>query len=290
MYRDPGEYPISFGDIFEGDHLIDVHARRETRPMGGGDMPRKTAERMSDVVNRPLIDSAQTVPVYTPALSPAPESFHALAFGGQRMKQDAPLRAILLSDSCAVDTALGTERGQRTQGRLLFAPIAPATEAQVTKLKGRRKFGSFPLPEDAKLHFEGGIAQLKDCFMVDARDVLVEDRLLSLCDEAAAELEAAWDACALRRGPHVVEHNVAKLARSLADGEADADTVSSVEMIAQTLIMAWRLEGGLLRAAADSPEHDESMLQQLVVELKELEESARTAHERLTEALSPGAG
>jgi hypothetical protein len=282
VYRDPDEDPISFGDIFEGEHLIDVHAKLETRPLGGGDTPRITTERILKKFNRDLTGSGDPVPVYSPALPPLKESFHALAFGGDRMKDDGPLRAILISDSCIVDTALGGERGRRPQGRLLFAPVVTATEAQITKLQERRVFGRFPLPKDTELHFDGGVAELRDCFMVDARDVRASDRILTLSDEAAEDLEAAWDASAMRRGPHVVEHNVAKLARSLAGDEdvSDAD-VEVVETIAQTLIAAWRLEGGLLRAAADAQEPDAEALQQIVAELKELEESARLAHERL---------
>jgi hypothetical protein len=284
VYRDPGEDPISFGDIFEGEHLIDVHAKLETRPLGGGDTPRITTERILKKFNRDLISSDDPVPVYSPALPPLKESFHALAFGGDRIKDNGPLRAILISDSCIVDTALGGERGRRPQGRLLFAPVVNATDAQITKLQERRVFGRFPLPKDTDLHFDGGVAELRDCFMVDARDVRATDRIITLSDEAAEDLEAAWDVSAMRRGPHVVEHNVTKLARSLAGGDedvSDAD-VEAVEMIAQTLIAAWRLEGGLLRAAADAQEPDAEALHQMVAELKDLEESARLAHERLT--------
>jgi len=284
VYRVPGD-PISFGDIFEGEHLIDVYAKLETRPLGGGDTPRITTERILKKFNRPLTGSSEAVPVYSPALPPLKESFHALAFGGDRIKQDGPLRAILLSDGCAIDTALGIERGRRPQGRLLFAPIGSANDAEIAKLEERPLFGRFPLPKDPKL-FDGGIAELRDCFMVDARDVHTQHRILTLSPEAADDLEAAWDACALRRGPHVVEHNIAKLAQALAGEEGNAgDQADVVEMIARTLISAWRLEGGLLRAAADAPKPDTEALQQIVDELKELEESAHAAHERLAQAL-----
>lgn len=202
------------------------------------------------------------------------------------MKQDCPLRAILLSDSCTVDTALGTERGRRAQGRLLFAPIVPATEPQIVKLQTRRVFGRFPLPKDTDRHFAGGVAELRDCFMVDARAVRVADRFLTLSDLAAEDLEAAWDACATRRGPHVVEHNVARLAGSLSEGEgASQDDFDAVEMVAETLIAAWRLEGGVLRAAADSLTGDKAAVEQIVSELELLESFARIAHERLARAI-----
>ncbi len=290
VYRDPGEDPISFGDIFEGKHFIDVHAKLETRPLGGGDTPRVTTERILKKFNRPLTGTAEAVPIYSPALPPLKENFHALAFGGERMKGDGPLRAILLSDSCTVDTALGTERGRRPQGRLLFAPVLPATEAQIVKLEERRVFGRFPLPKDKEREFDGGVAELRDCFMVDARDVCPNDRILTLSGEAAEDLEAAWDACAMRRGPHVVEHNVTKLASLLANDEGVSDDdIEAVEMIAQTLVTAWRLEGGLLRAVADSPVTEKAALEQIVTELKQLEKFARSAHERLTRATTSSA-
>jgi hypothetical protein len=285
VYRDPGEDPISFGDIFQGNHLIDVHARLQTRRLGGGDMPRTAAERISRAVNRPLADPGENVPMYTPALPQRPVDFHVLAFGGATMKRDNPLRAILLSDSCAIDTALGTERGRRAQGRLLFAPIVPTTKETVEALEDEPLFGRFPL-NAAPGRFGWATAELRDCFMVDARDVREEDRILTLTAEAAEDLEASWDACALRRGPLAVSHNIAKLASALAgEGGDPEEQAGAVEMLEQMFVIAWRLEGGLLRAVADAPAPDRAALEQIVDELKKLEEAARTAHERLSEAL-----
>jgi len=285
VYRDPDEDPISFGDIFEGKHLIDVHARLETRQLGGGNMPRTAAERISRAVNRPLSDPAETVPMYTPALPQRSEDFHVLAFGGATMKRDEPMRATLLSDSSAIDTALGTERGRRAQGRLLFAPIVPTTKEAVEALDEEPVFGRFPLnAEPGK--FGWATAELRDCFMVDARDVRNEDRILSLTAEAAEDLEVSWDACVLRRGPLAVSHNIAKLAGALAgEGGDPQEQAGAVEMIEDMLLIAWQLEGGLLRAVADAPAPDMAVLGQIVDELKRLEQTAREAHERLSEAL-----
>jgi hypothetical protein len=286
VYRDPAEDPVSFGDIFEGPHLIDVHAKLETRPLGGGDTPRVTTERILKKFNRPLTGSDAEVPIYSPALPPLKMSFHALAFGGERMKEDGPLQAIMLSDSCAIDTALGKERDRRPQGRLLFAPIVRATEAQITKLEETGVFGRFSLPAADQPPFTGGVAELRDCFMVDARDVSAKDRVLALTDDAADDLEAVWDACALRRGPHAVAHNVAKLARALAgDGGNPEDEAEKVEVIIEALTVAWRLEGGVLRAAADSRGLEPAVIQQIVDELEELEKLARAAREGLARAL-----
>jgi hypothetical protein len=285
VYRDPGEDPISFGDIFEGEHLIDVHARLQTRRLGGGNMPRTAAEKISKAVNRPLADPGENVPMYTPALPQRQEDFHVLAFGGATMKGDEPLRAILLSDSCAIDTALGVERGRRAQGRLLFAPIVPTTKEAVEALDKHPLFGRFQLNE-APGKFSWATAELRDCFMVDARDVRTEDRILTLDAEAATDLEVSWDACALRRGPLAVSHNIAKLASALAgEGGDPEEHAKTVEKLEEMLLIAWRLEGGLLRAVADAPAPDRAALQQILEELQKIEETARGACERLSEVL-----
>lgn len=248
-------------------------------------MPRTAAEKISKAVNRPLADPGENVPMYTPALPQRQEDFHVLAFAGATMKGDEPMRAILLSDSCAIDTALGLERGRRPQGRLLFAPIVPATKETVEALDDEPLFGRFPL-EAAPGKLGWATAELRDCFMVDARDVRIEDRILTLNAEAAADLEVSWDACALRRGPLAVSHNIAKLASALAgEGGDPEEQAKAVEKIEEMLLIAWRLEGGLLRAVADAPTPDRAALEQIVDELKKLEEAARAAHERLSAAL-----
>jgi hypothetical protein len=282
VYRDPGDDAISFGDIFESVHLIDIFVRSDASALGGGPMPRGAAEKVARQMNLEL--AGGDIAMYTPALKQRPEQWYVLGQGAT-MKLDAPIRAILLSDSCAVDKALGINRdgGGRTQGRLLFAPVVPATAAQLERLLDVPIFGRFPLRKEGS--FAGAVAELARCFMVDVRDVEVKDRLLGLTEDAAEDLEVAWNAYALRRGPLVTEHNLAKLAAMLAGDASDApDQDEAVEMIEQALFVAWRLEGGSLRAAADSPQLDADKLDQLVADLTELEEAARTAHERLSHA------
>lgn len=244
-------------------------------------MPRTVSEKIARAVNRELTDTGERIAMYTPALPQHPDKFHVLGQGAT-MKLDAPIRAILLSDSCAIDTALGVERdGRRVHGRLLFAPIVPASDLQLESLTNRPIFGRFPMLKNGRL--SGAVAELRHCFMVDARDVRKEDRIVALTDEGAEELETAWDAWALRRGPLVIEHNMQKLASTLNDGGVDtSDQDAAVGTVEQALVAAWRLEGGALRAAADSPEPDLEALGRLVAGLKELEEAAREAHERLS--------
>lgn len=276
MYRAPAER-ISFGDIFEAHHLIDVHASSETRPLGGKPLPRPAAVKLAGANNLTLKDAGDKIPVFTPAVDQHPDRFDALARGGN-VKQEGKKRAILLTDSCAVDTALVVGRaGRRTRGRLLFAPITPpGDDDNMASLRSRPQFGRFPLPD----HDAGpGIVELRHCFMVDVRDVHAGDRVLALDDETAEELEIAWSAYALRRGPLATEHNVTKLASIVTSEPSELDPV---EMIEETLNAAWRIEGRYLREAAESPQLDTEKMNRLVSELKQLEEAARIAHERLS--------
>ena len=59
----------------------------------------------------------------------------------------------------------------------------------------------------------------------------------------------------------------------------------AVEMVEEMLLIAWQLEGGLLRAVADAPAPDRAALEQIVDELKKLEAVARAAHGQLSAAL-----
>lgn len=285
VYRDPGEDPISFGDVFECDYLIDIHCRANTRALGGGDMQRTTAEKLARAESRSL-EPGDPVPVYSPLLPPRRESSYVLG-SGTTMKLKAPVRAILISDSCAVDTALGVDReGRRPDGRLLFAPLVPATALQLQKLTDPPIFGRFPLIRLAESDdHDGAVAELRCCFMVDARDVDKKDRILALTAEAAEDLEVAWDAYALRRGPQAVEHNVGKLARRLGrdpDSRAIEDAMDALE---RALESAWRLEGGALRRAAATREGADlatpEEVARLMAELQDLERLAREARERL---------
>ncbi len=281
MYRDPGDNPISFGDIFESVHLIDIHVGSDASALGGGPMPRRAAERIAEHNNLELTDSGDMIPVYTPAMKQHPEKFHVLG-RGSTMKLDAPIRAILLTDSCAVDTALTVDRrGRRAQGRLLFAPVVLTDDAHLKRLIEKPVFGRFPLPK-AEI-FDGAIAELNRCFMVDVRDVSLDDRILGLTEEASEELEVAWNAYALRRGPLVTERNVAKLASIIAGGSSDpSEPDGPAEMIGEALNVAWRLEGGSLRAAAESQQLDTETIDQLIADLVELEAATRKARERLS--------
>lgn len=283
MYRDPDEDPISFGDIFESEHLIDVYAAGETRALGGGPMDRRAAKKIAEQNNREFTDlQSEQVPLYTPAMAQHPDSFDVLA-RGSNMKLEAPNRAILLADSCAVDTALVRDReGRRKRGRVLFAPVVPAEEGEVERLTEHPQYGRFPLAS-CETFEHGAIAELRYCFMFDVRVVNEDDRILALDDEALEDLEVAFTAHALRRGPLATERNVERLAAIVA-AESDPSKLEGLaETIGEVLNIAWRLEGSM-NDAAESPPLDPEKLDRLAADLHELEEAARAARERLTQA------
>jgi hypothetical protein len=281
VYRSPDER-VSFGDIFESDYLIDIHVDSNTSALGGGPMDRRVAERIAKQNNLSLTDDeSERILVYTPAMQQHRDRFDVLG-RGTTMKLTTPNRGILLTDSCAVDTALVVDRdGRRKRGRLLFAPVVPARDDDVDRLTEKPVWGRFPLPRADS--FDGGaVAELRYCFMVDVRDVCAEHRILALDEEAADELEVAWNAYALRRGPLATERNAVKLEASLpgtSDDPSHAD--GPTEMIEEALNVAWRLEG-TLSEAAETAEFDIDKLNHLAADLKELEEAARIAHERLS--------
>lgn len=279
VYRQLAGDPISFGDMFESGHLIDIFVQSDTSALGGAPMPRGLADKIAGALSLELEGSEPMVPLYSPAIPPRREQTDVLG-QGTTMKAGAPVRAILLSDSCAVDSALAVEReARRAHGRLLFAPIIPATPEQVERLRARSVFGRFPLPGTGS--FDGGIADLARCFMVDVRAIEVDDCIMGLTEEAAEDLEVAWHAYALRRGPLVTEHNLAKLAPMLAGDASDApDPDEALEMIGQALNAARRLEVSL-GVAADAPRLDADSLDGLVAELTALGDAARLARERL---------
>jgi hypothetical protein len=281
VYRDPDER-VSFGDIFEREFFIDVHVDSKTSPLGGGPMDRRVADRIASQNHLELNDlESDEVLVFTPALGQLKEQFDVLA-RGSNMKLPAPNRAILLTDSCAVDTALVVDRhGRRKRGRLLFAPVVPAGDDDVARLTQKPVWGRFPLQKST--NFAGAVAELRYCFMVDVRDVLPEHRIVSLDEDGTEELEVAWNAYALRRGPLATERNAAKLSDSLrSDADTESDTVGPAEMIEEALNVAWRLEGSLSEAA-ETPELDSTKLDRLATDLSELEEVARSARERLSD-------
>ncbi len=226
-YLPPGR-TISFGDIFDLSFLYDVHVRADAVALGSRDLPAKAGGGRA----------------------------YANAYPGRQwvLARGELGLGILISDNCLVDTALGQDRGNAPpKGRLLFAPV---TEIPVRDLP-LKTFGRFALPRWDGV-WEAASAELRRCFMVDARDVAGnrDKRRVSLGAETAEQLEIRWSAYAARRGPLSSGRNCEKLAevlaRELGDQEltqGDRDVAFSV---AAALATAWRVEGSDLEAVSDA--------------------------------------
>ncbi len=260
FFQEP-ESEVSFGDVFAAEFLYDAHLRTEAAQMGTRDVPAKQGGGV----------------VYGPQFTRKAE--YVLAHG-------APYRAILITDNCAVDTALGQGRGgSRPKGRLLFAPIVDAPEQDMTT----GNYGRFPMPAWRDRLPGTAIAELRRCFMVDARAVAghKDARIASLTLGARDALELRWNAYAARRGPMPNKRNAEKLAELVAraqDGPSpnvDSDLASAV---AAVFLLAWRLEGRHLEAAADAQDQGrpgDTEISSLEFYLRELSEKAREAADAL---------
>jgi len=150
-------------------------------------------------------------------------------------------------------------------------------------------FGRFALP--AGELFEGGIADLSRCFMVDVRDVDAGDRVASLGEDLVEGLEIAWNAASVRRGPLVARRNALKLAELLA-GEGNLTTQKEMDasLVAEALGVAWRVEGRDLQRAAEAADRGEltdSVLEDLISDLLMMGELAQRAAERLSDYRQP---
>jgi hypothetical protein len=103
----------------------------------------------------------------------------------------------------------------------------------------------------------------------------------ALTEETLEDLEVAWNAHALRRGPLATEHVVSDLADLLKERSSQAE--ETAHAVLEALNIAWRLEGGSLSDVAESSSLEREKLDRLVADLRELAEAARTAHERLSD-------
>ncbi len=225
---------LSFGDICEAEFLYDVHARADARAL--------TREEASAPFARKKWQIDEAVSYFVP-LGPTDESY-VLAHG-------RPRTALLLSDDCLIETALGRD-GRDPSGRLLFAPVAPASQDTLDSLDELPTYGRFGLRSD-EVHAEHAIVELRRCFMVDARDVaaLADGfSVRSLTDETRDGLALRWAAYAIRRGKFVVEDNLEKFGELLLDaGIEQAAAERFAVAVAAAAAAAWRYEGSGIEEA-----------------------------------------
>lgn len=290
-YADPGD-DVEFGDIFEADFLLDIFAREDTTLLGGGPLPATLAPKVGKWMNTQL--GQEGIELFSASFPAKPEKRFALAHASY--STDTTRRAILISDSCLTATALAQGRQQRSVGgRLLFAPLTVVEEAKWQKLVQTEDFERFPLPKDERVGI-AMVAELSNCFMVDARDVKthVGSRLASLSRGLAEELEVHWNGYATRRGPRAYGRNTLKLASLLAGGgqpgEADEN---ATDALAAALDLALVLESADLEdvsaaeavvrfGEADPAEVTPPLVARIVEHLRELSELASAAADELS--------
>ena len=277
MYVTPSG-DVEFGDVFSAEWLFDVHVRGDAVPLKPFDCP-----------------AGKRRPAVTGYAKAQPTSNRDLV-----LAHGQPRRAIVVSDSCEVESVLI----RRRRGRLIFAAVDawPGDAAEADKALTSGNFRRHPLPPADG--FAGGVALFESLFAVGHDAVTASadhSRVARLDDDAVVDLEIRWNAYSTRRGPRTHADNARKLAVLLsADGDAaaldslldpesgvepDSLDVAAANLVAQTLTAAWDIEGRVLNAMADALEARERAEQsrdELTARLTELENLARTAQEALT--------
>ena len=235
-----------FGDVFQADFLLDTYVRSGAAPLGRGQLSATQAAKLARLTGV----ASGNVAIYSPS------------FGGDEglaltRASAVSGTAMLVSDSCAVATALAQGREKRSvAGRLLFAPVVVAPDPrQWQRLAETVDFGRMAMePHDGWP--EGAIVELRYCFMADARDIKLNlaKRLATLTPDGADEVAARWSAFSTRRGPHAYELSTTKLAHVLAapgTGGVTDEHFAAGDAVAEALDAAWTLEGGALEEVVD---------------------------------------
>jgi hypothetical protein len=278
LYKPPGKY-VRFGDIFDAPHLIATYLRADAVELGSADLPATLAPKVGKRLGVELPE--EPLRLYGPLLRKREQEDFVLAHGKRE-------RAILLTDNCTISTIFGYDRDKpRRTGALMFAPVRDEPD-QIEKVRTSRPFNRFAL-EQAAFFPAGGIVDFRRVCMVDARDIDPKTRVAALGDELAEDLEASLAAYAVRRGPNVVDRNVAKLAGLLTGAGIDEHAAEgSAARIADALGVAWRLEGGPLEDAAeayDDRKDPEPPLRALAADFRDLARTAAAAAEDLERQL-----
>jgi hypothetical protein len=273
---------VLFGDVFEASYLYDVHLQGDAARLTQGQFP-KAAPLSGNFYTEP----SDKLPLNGDVVRAHGRSGREVQGREHRDSHDLPGRAVLLSDDCHIPTAYG-HRPDRTQarGRLLFAIVIPADGDEIREVARSANFGRFALPA-AELLVEGGIAELRRTFLVRARDVHPDHRIVSLDEKARSRLERRWNAHVCRRGPEASLQNARKVGRLLAgDSEPTPEQVAAVERLWHTLDLAWDFEGRTMRAASEALEAGlsaDAPLSQIVADLEGLSVLASEAARLLAE-------
>ena len=237
MYSTPAG-PPGFGDILDADWFHSAYVRRDAVSLAAGPALLGGGRAWQEAEASPSRDT--------------------LLAHGRRV------RAILLNDPCEIDSVLGHRGGSR----LLVAGLAEwSSDASSWLEAGRlRDFRRHLLPPGDG--FEGAVVQFSSLFLVVDRCIQDARRLWSLDRGAQVNLEVAWEAYAVRRGPKAVADNSRKLAAILTapgdeviardvltDPNLESPEATAVKnAVGGALEAAWEIEGARLNDVADTVE------------------------------------
>lgn len=271
----PPRPEVLFGDIFEANYFFDVHLEGDAMRLTEGMFPPKA----------PLSGVFYTQPEEKLRLGGDYVRAHGRS-GRERPGREnqgtlsEPGRAVLLSDDCYIPTVYGS-RGERRSGngRLLFAIITkPDDEPDVVATAGSN-FARFALSADGPLT-PSGIAELKNTFLVRARDVDPSHRIASLDESGRLALEKRWNAFACRRGPEASQINAQKLGTLIVGKNAPTpDQDEAITLLWQTLDLNWDFEGRTMRSVSDALEADQGPQPSLSRVIKDLRRISVLANE-----------
>lgn len=275
MYLPPGPF-IRFGDVFEAPFLFATYVRADASALGLKLASAKYAKQVEA-----SLASGDTFPLYSPNIHRQAQHDFVLAHGDHA-------RAIMLTDNCTISNLYGYDRSKpRRSGRLVLAAVRDAPEDDIDEAIENPTFSRFGLERGG--FFSGGIVDLRKLVVVEKRDLTPDQRVASLDDDLTALLEARWNAHIVRRGPNVVDRNAAKL-ETLLNRQPGADAraaEAAAAAVADTLGIAWRIEGGALDDAATAADDElapDPPVSQLLNDLRELATAAHSAADSLERA------
>lgn len=237
MYRSPAAV-VQFGDLLSADWFHSAYVRKDARSLMAGPAGRRGANTWVEA-------------------DPAPGNDLLLAHG-------RPMPVVVLSDPCEIESVLKHRGGNR----LLVAGITEWDEraAALHRENRMRDFRRHLLPPADG--YAGGVVHFGALFMVVDKAVGDARRDWSLERAAQVNLEVAWEAYAVRRGPRAVADNTRKLAAvltALGDHVIAGDVMEGLAPVAEAadaaraaieeaLGVAWDIEGALLNDVSDTLE------------------------------------
>ena len=268
-YLDPTPEGLEFGDVCAATFFADVRVSNGTLP----------------VFKVPDTENLLNIKAYTESKRPT----NLVVTAGRHCD-----RAVVVSDSCAVETALG--RGDaKARGSIWFAPLQELkSQGAVEQAENNSDaFGRLLLRPDSGKETAWTV-ELQSAFAADAAAVrrrMEAERnqflLHSLGPEVLDELRAKWAAVTSRSGPLVGQHNANHFLDRLEDrGVANSTAANAAEALMRVTAATWVLEGGSLEEAGallpgDPSDHLDAAVDGIVQDLTALREQVDAALDAL---------